>query len=218
MGTLTERDVVAAGLPDWRLLQHALHARFLTPDYATGLALVAEVGAVAEEQDHHPDLDLRYGHLDVRTHSHDAGGVTERDLRLARRTSELAAARGARPVPERLSVLELALDTPDRDAVRPFWQAVLAPGDAGAGGADDEVRDDSGRLPVLWFQSSGAEEPRQRFHLDVVVPPEQAGARVEAALAAGGTLVGDDEAPAYVVLADPDGNRVCVCTMRRREG
>jgi 4a-hydroxytetrahydrobiopterin dehydratase len=202
------------GLPDWRRLQHALQARFLLPDYATGLALVAEIGAAAEEQDHHPDLDLRYGHLNVRLHSHDVMAVTERDLRLARRISELAAARGLRSAPDRLAVVEVALDTPDADRVRPFWQAVLA---MTSPRGNDEVRDDDADLPPLWFQASGRDEPRQRFHLDVVVPPEEAQGRIAAALAAGGALVSDADAPAFVVLADPDGNRVCVCTMEGRD-
>lgn len=213
MATLTHAEVEAAGLPDWRLLHHALQTRLLTGGYATGLALLAEIGAAAEEADHHPDLDLRYAHLNVRLHSHDAGGVTDRDLRLARRISGIAAAHGVRAAPELVSVVEVALDTPDQERVRPFWQAVLA---MGSPRARDEVRDDDGDLPRLWFQASGAEEPRQRFHLDVMVPPEEAGGRVAAALAAGGTLVSDADAPMFVVLADPDGNQVCVCSMQGR--
>jgi 4a-hydroxytetrahydrobiopterin dehydratase len=63
---------------------------------------------------------------------------------------------------------------------------------------------------MLWFQSSGSEEPRQRFHIDVRVPPEIAQHRIDAAVAAGGQVV--DEAASFVVLADADGNRVCVCS------
>jgi 4a-hydroxytetrahydrobiopterin dehydratase len=75
------------------------------------------------------------------------------------------------------------------------------------------VRDLQGSGPALWFQRTDAhDEPRQRFHLDVRVPPEVAGPRIEAALAAGGTLVSDAHAPAFTVLADPPGNKVCVTT------
>jgi 4a-hydroxytetrahydrobiopterin dehydratase len=52
---------------------------------------------------------------------------------------------------------------------------------------------------------------RGRFHLDVYVPAEQAPARVEACLAAGGRLVTDAHAPSWWVLADPEGNELCVC-------
>ncbi|MEE3920160.1 4a-hydroxytetrahydrobiopterin dehydratase [Micromonospora sp. BRA006-A] len=58
---------------------------------------MAAVGAEAERVDHHPDLDLRYTHVDVRLWSHDAGGVTGRDLRLARTIAALAADAGLTP-------------------------------------------------------------------------------------------------------------------------
>ncbi|GGD19709.1 4a-hydroxytetrahydrobiopterin dehydratase [Nocardioides daphniae] len=213
--TLLNHDQVAeAALADWRLLQGALHARFRTGTFAVGLELVNRIGALAEEMDHHPDLDLRYPHLNVRLLSHDAGGVTGRDVRLARKISHAASDLGINADPDALSVFDLALDTPDADRVRPFWAALLAAEDKGG----DEVHDDSAAVPLLWFQASGAQEPRQRFHVDVTVPPEQAGARIEAALAAGGTLVSDADAPSFTVLADPDGNRACICTVLERQG
>ena len=99
--TMGHDEVEAEGLADWASSPRALHARFATGDFATGLRLVNAIGAEAEAMNHHPDLDLRYPHLDVKLTSHDAGGVTDRDIRLARRISELAAAEGAtrRPAP-----------------------------------------------------------------------------------------------------------------------
>lgn len=214
MSTLTVQQIDEAGLRDWRVLGHALQARFRTGSFAVGAALVAEVARVADEMDHHPDLDLRYGHLNVRLFSHDSWGVTGRDVRLARRISALAEEAGVEASPDELSVVEIALDTPDVPRAREFWAAVLG---TGSPRADDEVRDDAGDLPPIWFQPSGSDEPRQRFHLDLVVPPEQAEVRIAAALAAGGTLVSDADAPAFVVLADPEGNKVCVCTPLDRD-
>lgn len=209
MSVLDPQQVQEAALVDWRLLRHALVARYLTGDFATGLELVNAIGAVAEETDHHPDLDLRYGHLNVRLHSHDVRGVTGRDIRLARRITTIAHSRGISADPSALSDIEIGLDTPDRDAVKPFWSAVLGLGDAWR---EDEIRDDSGSLPRLWFQDSDADEPRQRFHLDVTVPREQAEERIRAAVEAGGSVVDDSHAPAFTVLTDAQGNRVCVCT------
>ncbi|PGH46118.1 4a-hydroxytetrahydrobiopterin dehydratase [Micromonospora sp. WMMA1996] len=216
MSTLTGKQVADAGLDGWTFLLGALHTRIRTPDFAAGLALVAAVGAEAERVDHHPDLDLRYTHVDVRLWSHDAGGVTGRDLRLARTISALAADAGLSVSYAGLSRLELALDSPEYAAVLPFWQAVLA-GERPSGPADDEVRDPAGALPTVWFQSSGRDEPRQRWHPDVWVDPAEVRPRMEAALAAGGTLVSDAEAPHFWVLADPDGNRVCLCTWQGRD-
>jgi 4a-hydroxytetrahydrobiopterin dehydratase len=214
MTTLRARDIEAAELSDWRLLLNALHTRFTTGGFAQGLALVNAIGAAAEEMNHHPDLGLRYGHVDVRLSSHDAGGVTERDVTLARRVSELAAGLGVVADPGAVQVLELGLDTPDHRSVRPFWQAVLGI----EHGRDDEVADPTGAVPALWFQATDSEAAdRQRFHLDITVPPEVAGERIAAGVAAGGRLVSDAEAPAFVVLEDADGNRMCVCTSLGRD-
>ncbi len=212
---LSDHQVEEAGLADWRILFQALHARFRTGDFATGLRLVDRIGEAAEAMNHHPDLDLRYGQVGVRLFSHDVFGVTERDLRLARTISELAAAEGATADPSVVSVLEIALDTEDRAAIKPFWRAVLGLADSPL---HDELIDPSGTLPTLWFQETDAhEEPRQRFHLDIRVPPEVAPVRIEAALAAGGVLVSDERAPSFWVLADAQGNKACVTTWQGRD-
>jgi 4a-hydroxytetrahydrobiopterin dehydratase len=208
--TLTGQQVLDAGIDDWRFLLGSLHARFATGGFQKGLDLVNAIGAAAEEMNHHPDLDLRWGHLNIKLSSHDAGGVTDRDIRLARRISEFAAGLGAEARPGDVQALELALDTSDFAKVKPFWAAVLGL-DANPD-VPDEVADGAGALPSLWFQRTDPHEtPRQRFHLDIWVPHDVAEARIAAALEAGGTLVSDSEAPSFTVLADADGNKVCVC-------
>ncbi|MBA3653617.1 MAG: 4a-hydroxytetrahydrobiopterin dehydratase [Actinobacteria bacterium] len=204
---LTPPEIDAAALTDWRQISRALHTRFRTGKFATGLALVNAIGAAAEEANHHPDLGLRYAHLNIRLFSHDASGVTERDVALARRISELAAGLGVPAEPTATSVVELALDSPDYQRIKPFWRAVMGYSDNPRSG--DEVRNDDSDLPPIWFQESGDEEPRQRFHIDIRVPPEVVQQRIDEAVAAGGEML--YEAPTFIVLADADGNRVCVC-------
>ena len=204
---LSPEEIDEAGLRDWRRMYHALQTRFRTGDFATGLRLVNAIGAAAEEANHHPDLDLRYGHLNIRLYSHDVMGITARDLSLAEHISHLAAELDVEAAPAEVEAVELCLDTPDMARVKPFWRAIMGYHDNPE--ADDEVRDDDADLPRIWFQASGSDEPRQRFHIVVTVPPELARARIEATVAAGGVVV--DEQPSYVVLADPDGNRACVC-------
>ena len=213
--TLTGRQVAELAPDGWVLVGDGLRTRVVTGGFAAGLALVDAVGAAAEEADHHPDLDLRWGHVDVRWWSHDAGGVTHRDVEMARTVSRLAADAGLTLTSAGLQSLELALDTPDAARVLPFWEAFLAYRRP-AGGQD--VRDVAGRLPPVWFQESGADEPRQRWHLDVWVDPGEVQARIDAAVAAGGRVVDDSQAPAFWVLADADGNRSCLCTWQDREG
>ncbi len=213
--TLSFAEVEAAGLTDWRQLFEALRTRFLTGDFATGLALVNRIGELAEAANHHPDVDLRYPHVNVALCSHDVFGVTSRDLELARQISAAAEELGVTADPTATAVVEIGLDTSNHEAIKPFWKAVLALDDHPHD--DIELRDLSGAQPTLWFQRTEEhDEPRQRFHLDVRVPAELAQERVDAALAAGGTLVTREFEPRFTVLADADGNKVCVTTGRGR--
>ncbi|GAA1141992.1 VOC family protein [Ornithinicoccus hortensis] len=203
----------AEGLQDWRYGLGALLARFETGDFATGAALVQSIAEVADELNHHPDVDLRYPYVLVRTTSHDVGTVTSRDLELARRISALAAEVGAPPSPHEVSSLEVGIDTVDEDAIRPFWAAVL-----GYETTDDgDLVDPTGQRPAIWFQEMDPPRTdRNRIHFDLTVPHDVAEERLAAALAAGGRLVSDDRAPAFWVLADAEGNEVCICTWQNR--
>ena len=204
---LSAEEIAAAGIDDWRPISAALLTRWRTGNFVAGLRLVNAIGAAAEAMDHHPDLDLRYGHLNVRLRSHDVFGITQRDVDLARQISALAAEQGVAADPAAVQVVELALDTPDLAPLKPFWRTVLGYRDHPH--APDEVRDDDADQPSIWFQESTADEPRQRWHLDVRVPAEVAEQRVADAVAAGGTIV--DQAATFVTLADAEGNKVCVC-------
>lgn len=211
MDTVTSQQIIDAGLDDWRKLAQAIHARFLTGDFAAGLTFVTAVTEAAEAANHHPDVTLTYPFVDVKLVSHDAGTVTQRDIDLAHRISEIAREQGIGADPRAVTEIELALDSADVAAVGPFWAALLTGSAESLDG--DDVADPKGRVPLLWFQHTDAHEtPRQRFHLDVWVPHDVAEQRIAAAVAAGGRVVDDNQAPAFVVLADPEGNRACVCT------
>jgi 4a-hydroxytetrahydrobiopterin dehydratase len=215
--TLRYSEVMAEeGLDDWRFFLLRLHARFKTGSFVKGLELVTRITEAAEAANHHPDVVLTYPQVDVDLSSHDVGGVTSRDVDLARTISTIAAELGVESAPREVSTLELALDVPDADEVKPFWAAVLAYDNRGDW---PEVFDRGGRNNTLWFQTApGATgEVQQRFHLDIVVPREVAEERVQAALDAGGTLVSTDAVPAFWVLADAHGNKVCVCTADGRQ-
>ncbi|MFL6024404.1 MAG: 4a-hydroxytetrahydrobiopterin dehydratase [Marmoricola sp.] len=213
---LTGLEVADLGLSSWANLVGGLQTRIRTGDFATGLAVLNAIGAAAEEMNHHPDLDLRYSRLDVRLSSHDAGGITDRDVRLARRIEDIAAAAGVELDRSGQSRFELGLDSPDGAAIAPFWAAVLDVELAGGDGWRD-VTDPAGVLPLIWFQSSGSQEPRQRWHPDVWVEADLVQPRIDAAVAAGGRLVSDDRAPRFWVLADAEDNRVCLCTWQERD-
>ena len=97
-----------------------------------------------------------------------------------------------------------------RPEVTPFWRALL--GYVERDGPED-LMDPHGRGAAVYFQQLNAPRPqRNRIHIDVYVPYDQAEARVAAALAAGGQLVTDQYAPSWWVLADAEGNEACVAT------
>jgi len=211
---------IAAGLPDgFRHLPGRLMARYRLADFAAAQALAAAIGEHAEQAGHHPDLLVGWGYVEVRLSSHDVGGITARDLRLAGQISAAARDADAHPEPASLQIVDWGLDTWASAEVLPFWRAILGYGETTGDLIDeDELVDPKGRGgPTVWFQQTGQHgTPHQRFHPDVWVPVDEAERRLEAALAAGGRLVSDSEAPSFWVLADPQGNRACICTVQDR--
>ena len=217
MDRLSNRQIVDAGLADWRKLAQALHARYSVPDYVAAAVFVAAVAQVAETNGHHPDVRLTRGVVDVSLCTHEDGlWITQPDLDMARRISEIARENGLEPEPMAVTQLELALDTALEDSVAPFWSVLLTGSQNNR--IYDSIFDPTGRVPGLWFQGTEAHEaPRQRWHFDLWLAPEVAGQRIAAAVAAGGSVVDDTSAPSFTVLADPEGNRVCVCTSLGRD-
>ena len=218
MERLTTQDIVDAALADWRKLAQRLHGRFRTGDPGVGAALVSDAVRAAAEASlgDHLEATLTPTHVDLRVATHGEGiWVTADDVALARLLSDVARRHEVTSVPGEVTQVELALDTADDGRLGPFWAAVLT-GDPD-GVVADTVFDPTGQLPSMWFQGTEPHEvPRQRWHLDLWVAPEVADARIAAAVAAGGTVVDDSEAPSFTVLADPEGNKVCVCTFLDR--
>src|SRR4051795_2503758 len=207
-------------LPEWRVVLGRIEAAFHAPTFEEAAALISRIASAAETAGHHPDLDLRYpSDVFVRLTTHATGGLTDADALLAAAVSALAADAGATSEPAVAVGLEVAIDALDIDAVRPFWKAVLG---------YDEVPNEGGTIffltdprrvgPDFWFQQMDAARPqRNRIHIDVSVPHDEAPRRIEATLAAGGTVRSDAEAPAFWVLADAEGNEACVTTWQGRD-
>ena len=216
MEKLSTQEILGAGLDDWRKLAQALHARYRIADFRAGAAFVAAVAEAAESAAHHPDLKMTGGVVDVSLCTHEDGlWVTPKDIGMARKISEIARQQGLEPEPTAVAQLEIALDTANEAGVAPFWSALLT------GSPDnkiyDSVFDPTNRVPSLWFQGTGEHEtPRQRWHFDLWLAPEVAQERVMAAVAQGGSVIDDSQAPSFTVLADPDGNKVCVATCLER--
>ena len=204
----------SSGLEDWRVLLRTLQTSFSTGSMAKGLEFAGRIGAVADEANHHPDVTITYPRVHVLLTTHDADGLTTRDVEMARSISAIAAELGITPEPTAVSQVEIAIDALDIPAVKPFWEAVLGYKPH----LDDDSVDPYGRAPAFWFQQMDAPRPqRNRIHIDVTVPHDVAQQRIAAALAAGGTLVSDKAAPRFWILADPEGNEACICTWQGRD-
>jgi 4a-hydroxytetrahydrobiopterin dehydratase len=81
---------LADKVPGWDVVnEHHLHRVYKFPDFKQALAFVNKVGAIAEEQQHHPDIVLGWGKVEITTYSHDVNGLTERDFALAAKIDEL---------------------------------------------------------------------------------------------------------------------------------
>jgi 4a-hydroxytetrahydrobiopterin dehydratase len=207
---VSERD----GLEDWRILLRTIQSSFRTGSMTKGMQFAAAVGAAADAANHHPDLTITYPRVHVLLTSHDADGLTERDVALARVISAIATEMGIAAEPAAVTQLEIAIDALDIPAVKPFWLAVLG----FKASKDDDCVDPYGRAPAFWFQQMDEPRPqRNRIHIDVTVPDDVAEERIAAALDAGGTLVTDVHAPSFWVLADPEGNEACICTWQDRD-
>lgn len=214
---LTHADVTArTDTRHWRVLLHTIHASFRTETFSRGFLLAQRITIAAEAVQHHPDLHLTYDRLRVVLTSHDVHGVSERDVALAAVISQIADELGIESEVPVLGVTEIAVDALDIPAVLPFWRAVFAYRDAP--GPTEALEDPAGLGPSIWFQQMDEPRPqRNRIHLDVTVPHDVAERRVADAVAAGGHVVSDERAPAFWVLADAEGNEVCVCTWQARD-
>jgi 4a-hydroxytetrahydrobiopterin dehydratase len=82
------------GLEGWAGDPAGISRTVKLPAFLTAIAVVDRVAAVAEEMDHHPDIDIRWRTLTFACATHSAGGVTDKDFALARRIDEIVAAAG----------------------------------------------------------------------------------------------------------------------------
>ncbi|MGH9184707.1 MAG: VOC family protein [Acidimicrobiales bacterium] len=203
---------------DWRLLFGAM-VHYPTDDATTAANLAAAAAALADDAGVELLIDLRPAGVTI-----DSGKdrwVHERFANLASGVQAVARDLGLRADPTPLRFVQVGIDAVDVPAVRAVWRAVL--------GYELDTRPyitdifDPRQLAVpLFFQPMSADESarraqRNRTHIDVFVPDDQAEGRVAAALAAGGRVVYDAEAPEWWTIADPEGNEVDIAVAVGRE-
>jgi 4a-hydroxytetrahydrobiopterin dehydratase len=207
------------GTEDWRVLSDGATAFFATPSFTASVRFAAAIAALDGIDDHAPDVDIRVDGVTVRllTYSDDWFGMSQRDVELARRISAAAAEQGLAADPSVVQSMLIVPGAPASAEIVPFWRAVLGYAPRNDSPEEDLV-DPSWRGPAFWFEQMN--EPRGdgggAIHVAVFIPYEQAEARVQAALAAGGRMV-RDRAPMWWTLADAAGNEADISTIKDRD-
>jgi 4a-hydroxytetrahydrobiopterin dehydratase len=135
--------------------------------------------------------------------------LEERHISLARAVSATARAHGAGADRTGAQEVQLAIAARPDAADIGFWRAVLGY----TALADDNAVDPLGHGSTVWMQELDPAKPlRHAMHVDVSVAREHVEERLASALAAGGRIVGDADAPSGWILADRAGNRVCIAS------
>jgi 4a-hydroxytetrahydrobiopterin dehydratase len=197
--------LAAEGVSDWVVLHGGAMAVFPVPSLVEAARLAAAVARVSGLDG--TLMTLTDSQVTVRL-TRDVWQLEERHIELARAVSAVAREHGATADRSRAQEVQFAVAAqPDAIDVG-FWRAVLGYADM----ADDNAVDPLGHGSTVWMQSLDPAKPlRHAMHVDVSVAREQVEHRLAAALAAGGRIIDDSEAPSAWILADRSGNRVCIC-------
>ena len=129
--------IAEADLTDWRKLAQGLHARYVVEDFGSAARFVGAVGEAGDALGHHPRVAIGEGYVDLElvtddaVHRDDDGTelilewVTQQDVDLARRITEIAADHGIQADPASVSEIELGLDAASSATIAPVWAALL---------------------------------------------------------------------------------------------
>ncbi|HEX7222717.1 MAG TPA: VOC family protein [Candidatus Limnocylindrales bacterium] len=199
----------APGVSEWRVAGTGPQAVFTATSLSHAADLLGPVVVAAERFGVLPDVDVRPEGVVVRIPNRSAEGIPTAGAEFAAAVSRAAAELLLTPDPSLAQSIGIYVAQHSEADVRPFFTAALGYEPFGDTDAVDPLRCG----PQLAFNPITGDSPRRgRTHFDVFVPADQARARVDAALAAGGRLVDDSHAPAWWSLASPDNHGVDIAS------
>jgi 4a-hydroxytetrahydrobiopterin dehydratase len=200
------RDFLSAeGVDDWVVLHGGPTAVFKVTSLEQAAQLAEAVAAVPGLEDR-TVMNVARDPLTVRL-TRELWGTEARHIEVARAISEVVRERGASADRRAVQEVQLAISAKPDDIDVGFWRAVLGY----APMHEDNAIDPLGHGSTVWMQDLNPEKPlRHAMHVDVSVAREVAEVRLAAALAAGGRIVDDSDAPGGWILADRAGNKVCI--------
>ena len=195
----------AEGVDDWVVLHGGAVAVFRVGSLVEAARLAQAVADVPVVE---PDIQMTVAsdRLTVRL-TRDVWQLEPRHVEIARAVSAVASTHRASPDRMAVQEVQLAIAAKPDSIDLGFWRAVLGY----APMADDNAVDPLGYGSTVWMQELDSTSPLEHaMHVDVSVSHEHAEQRLAAAVAAGGRIVDDSEAPRWWTLSDRAGNRVCI--------
>ena len=201
------KDFLAAdGVDDWVVLHGGPTAVFRSGSTAGAARLAAAVAELDGVDGSRAAFAIANGNLTIKL-TRELWGIEDHHVPLARSISALAREFGAAADRTAVHEVQVAIAAkPDALDVG-FWRAVLGYETM----APDNGIDPLGQGSTFWMQDLDLEKPlRHAMHIDVSLAREEAERRVAAAIAAGGRIVQETNAPGGWILADRAGNKVCI--------
>ena len=196
----------ADGVEDWVVLHGGATAVYRVGSLAEAAGLAAAIAQVPHLGDSGALLTIGSDRVTVRL-TRGVFRIESSHLELARSVSEVARAKGILADRAAAQEVQIAISSTPDDIDVGFWRAVLGYDPL----ADDTAIDPLGHASTVWMQELDPGKPlRHAMHVDVSVAREVAEERVAAAVAAGGRIVDDTDAPEGWILADRAGNKVCI--------
>jgi len=215
-GLITPREFHESdGVEDWRVVGDGARGHFLTASLQESVRFAGSIAGLAIEG-HEPEIHIGVGGVTIRlvVIAGELWSLTAHEVEMARSITAAAREQGLVADPAAVQTVQVTIGSHDLAEIMPFWQAVLGYDQVG----EEDLLDLHGVGAPFWFQQlSRPRQVRNRIHIDVFVPHDQAEIRIAAAVAAGGRLIDDSDAPAGWTLADPVGNVADIATWMGRD-
>ena len=196
----------AEGLQDWVVLHGGPTAVYKAATLAEAASLANAIAQIPELDGTRAQLNVVSERLTVRL-TREVWNMESEHIDIARAISKVAKSHGAVAERNQVQEVQIAIAAKPEAIDLGFWRAVLGYEPM----LDDNGVDPLGNSSMVYMQEiDSAKELKHAMHLDVSVAREVAEQRLAAAIKAGGVIVDDSHAPAWWVLADRSGNKVCI--------
>ena len=200
--------LAADDLTDWVVLHGGPTAVFKTKTFAEAANFFQALAQLPQLNGTNAQVNIVSERVTVRI-TREVWNIESAHIDLARSISKIADSLGIVADPSQVQEVQVAISAKPDSIDLNFWRAVLGY-EAMLG---DNAIDPLGNSSTIWMQELDENKSlRHAMHIDVSVPQKFAEARLKAAVNAGGIVIDDSHAPAYWILSDRSGNKVCIAS------